>query len=336
VGQVARLFVRFWMEQAYWQDKDFPAYWALRKDRAFCSSWFRVRMVRALQGSSSFDKNRADRVRAIRKDIERLPPLDRDWTLFWLGSISIAEGSPEGVAFLVKPDDMLQAGKRLGPARLMDLLQGKAISSDPDLGTDLPSLVGRRVLSVYVLKNARALLRTEDGPTLLTLEDAFRSPWWTIAAAELQPARARKLLTDGLSRFGEETYFDAWNRAELAAALWKVGGEDESGYLVNWFYGEKVDLNPSTTQTEIFLSRIAGVRAPADRKLLARLIADPRFDKLDYQSLRGMVLTVQRWTKDPLLPQEEIYNSRYWRGQNRDGLAAWRRKLKESVPLWNK
>ena len=122
--------------------------------------------------------------------------------------------------------------------------------------------------------------------------------------------------------------------AELASALWRLEGEAEIDYLTNWLYGEKVDLNPCTTQTQLFLEGIAGVRAPADRKLIARVIADPRLDKLDYQSLGSLVETVNRWVKTPLLPPEEIHSTRYWRGENVQGLVEWRRQLRKSVPEW--
>ncbi|HEY7154746.1 MAG TPA: hypothetical protein VH575_12360 [Gemmataceae bacterium] len=189
----------------------------------------------------------------------------------------------------------------------------------------------------YVLRRSSQWLRPTDTDAVLALEKTLEvpSPMCAIAAAELRPDKGRKVLHDALRRFaggGTVCYI----RAALAAALWQLAGEKEMRYLVDWFYGERVDLNPCTPQTQTFLEGVAGVRAPDDRKLVAQLIADPRFDKLDYQSLRSLVQTVDRWVKTPLLPTEELYNSRYWRGENVQGLAEWRRKLKESVPAWTK
>jgi hypothetical protein len=329
VGQVASRFVGF--DSA----EKFDAYWAERKDRAFCAGWFLARFSRISNSSNPLDKTGADRVRAIRKDLNRLPAVDRDWTLLWMAGALDTSIGRDGLRYLATPEELLRAGKRLGPERLMALLQGKKISDDPDL--EIRRDHRQWPLVLYVLRHGGQWLRPEDADAVLSLEKTFPpTPWCAIAAAELQPNKAPKVLDDAMGRFVGEGSPASWPRAELAAALWRLAGEKEIDYLTDWFYREKVDLNPCTTQTQLFLEGIAGVRAPADRKLAARLIADPRFDKLDYQSLRGLVTTVNRWVKTPLLPSEELYNSRYWRGENVRGLVEWRRKLKESVPAWTK
>lgn len=334
VGQVAFQFVHFWMLEAnYHRPEEFGAYWAPRKDRDFCASWFNARFVAIVQNTLPLDKVRADRVRALRKELDRLPPVDRDWTLLWLVSKVDNDFYSHAIRYLATPEELLQAGKRLGAERLMNLLQGKKISDDPDLDTDQRSRASRQILTVYVLKRSRQFLRPSDADAVLAVEKTFpTTPWCAIAAAELQPAKAIKILHDAMDRFAGEGSSLSWPRAELAAALCRLAGQEEMDYLVDWFYREKAELNPCTTQTQIFLEALTGTPAPANRDLLARLIADPRFDKLDYHSLQGLVLTVNRWLKKPLLPQDE----RYWHGKNVQGLAEWRRKLKESVPAWKK
>jgi hypothetical protein len=187
-----------------------------------------------------------------------------------------------------------------------------------------------------VLTRSRQLLRPADADAVLALERTFPTPWWAIAAADLQPARARTVLHEAIDRFAGDGPSLSWPRAELAIALWRLAGKDEIKYLTDWFYGEKVDLHPCTTQTQIFLDGVCRVPPPVDRELVAHLIADPRFDRLDYHSLQGLVLAVNRWVKKPLLPPEELYSTRYWNGENRKGLVEWRRKLKESIPQWKK
>ena len=48
------------------------------------------------------------------------------------------------------------------------------------------------------------------------------------------------------------------------------------------------------------------MRAPADRKLVARLVTDPRLDKLDYQSLQVLVQVASSYTKAPILQDDEL------------------------------
>jgi len=338
VGAVAKEIVGLWLLAANYQPKDFAAYWATRKDRKFCASWFNYRFGRIIGASTSQgqppNKTEVDQLRALAKELASLPQTDRDWTLLWLVSKYDTSVYDEVLRYLASPEETTQAGKRLGPDKLLALIQGQEISSDPDLGTDQHSRASRQILILYVLRRATQFLRPSDADAVLALEKTYPTPFCAIAAADLQPEKARKVLHDALARYAGASL--SWQRAALAADLWRLAGEAEIGFLVDWFYTEKVDLNPSTTQTQLFLEGIAGVRAPADRKLLARLIADPRLDKLDYQSLRSLVETVNRWVKEPLLPHSELHSTRYWRGDNLEGLVEWRRKLKESVPAWNK
>src|SRR5437588_422272 len=50
VGQVAKRFVEWWVRAAGMEAKDFDTYWAARKDRQYCASWFAARMLRATGG----------------------------------------------------------------------------------------------------------------------------------------------------------------------------------------------------------------------------------------------------------------------------------------------
>ena len=151
-------------------------------------------------------------------------------------------------------------------------------------------------------------------------------------------ARRRR---EAFGRYQDTGSLSTWSRAELAAGLWRIVGESEIDYLADWFYTEKVNANPGATPTGDFLEAIKGVRAPADRKLLARLVADPRLDKLDYQSLRSMVEVVNGWAKAPVVPAEQlrpIWERGSW-GPETPGdlkvLAKSREKLKNSVAEWN-
>jgi len=349
VGQVAKAFLMRWLEPAGYKIEEFDVYWADRKDRAWCASWFLARFQRAGQNTTAFDKERGTPlIRAIRKEIDALPEIDRDWALLWVathhGGIS-----DEPARILASPDDLIAAGKRLGPKRLMDLIEEREISKDPDLAVRPLAgpwrTRGRDDMIHWVLKNAGKLLRPQDAPTLLAMEGKVRdrSPWCAIAAAELEPAKASQTLHAAMSRYaGKEIYtYLADHRADIAAGLWRIVGEAEIDYLTDWFFQEHVGKNPHSPQTGRFLDAIQGVRAPADRKLVARLVADPRLDKLDYQSLRAVVLVANSWTKQPIVTQQGLYPN--WEkggwgpetAADMQVLAGWRSKLLDSLKEWN-
>jgi RNA polymerase sigma factor (sigma-70 family) len=349
VGAVAKAFLNTWLQPAGYESKDFADYWAARKDRPFCTSWFLARLYYAGQHTTAFDAKRGTvLIRAVRKDIDALPAVDRDWTLLALAGRRDQLSSAEPGRILATTDELIAAGKRLGPDRLMDLLRGKTISTDPDLAPDPPTPAHRtrtrEDMTLWVLRHAGKLLRAEDAPALLALDKKTpdRSPWWALAAAELQPARAREWLHEAIGHFAGEPIYThrAYHRAEVAAGLWRIVGESETDYLVDWFFAEKVATNPHSTQTGMFLESIRGVRPPADRKLVARLVTDPRLDQLDYQSLRALAELVNGWTKTPVLAREElhpIWERGSWGPEtdaDRKVLAQWRSKLRDSVNEW--
>jgi RNA polymerase sigma factor (sigma-70 family) len=338
VGQVARAFVDRWLEPAGYRAKEFDTYWAIHKGRPYCASWFLARTQRAGQGTTGFDKILAQaRLRAVRKDVDALPAPDSDWMLLCLAA-SLASNDQELSGYFARPPELLAAGKRLGPDRLMDLIQYKAISDDPDLAPGRSH--ARSVLVRWVLQHAAALLRPTDAPALAQLagEKSRRDPWYALAAAELQPEHASARLHEAIGH--SDAVLQEHDRAELAAGLWRIVGESEAGYLADWFFGEKVAKNPHGTQTGMFLDKIKGVRAPADRKLVARLITDERLDKLDYQSLECLIRLVNGWSKDPVVNDNErraVWERGGWGPETpRDFevMAGWRAKLRASLKEW--
>jgi hypothetical protein len=349
VGQVAKEFLTRWLAPAGYKVEQFDAYWAERKDRSWCASWFLTRFERASQNTTAFDPKRGTPlIRAIRKDIDALPEVDRDWALLWVGTHH-GSISDEPARILATPDDLIAAGKRLGPKRLMELIQEKEISKDPDMAprpaTEPRQTRGRDDVILWVLKNAGKLLRPEDAPAVLVMEDQLRdpTPWCAIAAAELQPENARKWLRAAMGRFaGKEIYTHlAYDRADIAVAIWRIIGDGETDYLVDWFFNEKGTENVEPPQTGKFVTEIQGVRSPADRKLVARIVTDARFDKIGYTSVRSVVRVVNRWTKTPVTPPRDLYPNwesgtlRPQTAGDMQVIAGWRSKLRDSVKEWH-
>jgi len=273
VGQCASMFVEFYSQRASHSGGagGFDAYWGPRKNRAFCASWFAVLLDRATQGTSPLPKDREEKVRAVRRRIDALPEAYRAWTLLWLNA-----DRPHDA--LVTEDELVAMCKELGRDRLLQMLQRKATSDDPDLDPVKGNNYRHRQMCVFVLRHAKVLLRPEDTDTLLECErgEADELPAWVVAAAELQPNKAKELLNDAFKRFRGEHQGRA--RAELALALWRFVGPRESKFLVGWLYDEKPERGAFPHAKAAFLREFAEYRKVDVPKLLATLIADKRFE----------------------------------------------------------
>jgi hypothetical protein len=199
VGRLASLCLRFWLEDVNCPEQDFPDYWKARQHRKQCVSWFGARLRRATQGISPFRKDRAERVRALRKEIDRLPAPDRDWTLLWLAAHGGGQVNEWQDKLLASPAELVQAAKRLGHQQLLRFMNGEAVSDDPDLQTG-KCTVERHSLTFFILAHANELLQREDVPFLLTLEEKHSSPWPARAVARLDPEKAKQHLQEAMQR----------------------------------------------------------------------------------------------------------------------------------------
>ena len=150
-----------------------------------------------------------------------------------------------------------------------------------------------------------------------------RSPRWIIAAAALRPDRGEALLEDALKT---SKGYNPWDRGEIAVGLWAVLGETKTDFLIDWFYSQTAEAEKqsgSNGQTS-FMTRMPGIRAPADRKLVARIVRDPRLEQLGDEELQSVILAVHRWA-----PFESAnFDSRL--------RAEWCEKLRTSIPKWEK
>ena len=134
-------------------------------------------------------------------------------------------------------------------------------------------------------------------------------------------------------------------RTSLATVLWEIAGTAESKFLLDWFYSER--------QRTHFLGAVADHRPQENRRFLAELVRDPRFDQLDWCTLMELVMVLNRWTKQPIVTETNLRNLSHPAGISHfrgkvDGdrhpeetthvlktLAHWRQKVRDSVPEWN-
>ncbi|MSU77517.1 MAG: hypothetical protein EXS16_05395 [Gemmataceae bacterium] len=345
VGYVAEMGIQRYLDVVPGLQK-FEEYWAVRKDREYCASWFLVRLQRVtMYGSET--RNRVARLKAIRMDIDRLPGDDRTGMLLWLG-VGL-DGNR------VSQKELIDLCKKLGDAKLLKLLAGEKVSDDPDLHHGS----GHR----FVLDHAREVMTKDAAAPLLKLADASAKKGNTpyrlyLAAAELQPEKADEIRKIAVANLKEA--FKTHSRREdldyrigWAHSLWTVAGTAESKFLVEWFYTEKADAYNSYNYRRHFVANVASERPKENRAFLAQLVRDPRFDQLDWGNLMGFVRVLNGWTKQPIVTEPELRHldhpvgQAYFRGKV-DGdrypketahvlktLATWRQKVRDSVPEWN-
>jgi hypothetical protein len=320
---------------------DFQAYWSARKSRPFCASWFSVKLDRALQGNRSIPPNRAAQVQSLRDEINHLPPTDRAWTILYLSAAD---------PLLFDAQACLAAAQSLGPPALLQTLQGKCPSPDPDLQMSTDRI---DAIHLFILKHATQLLRPQDASVLLTL-DRISTPWYAIAAANLQPQQSQSILTDAFARFPRQGYHDAWARSDLATALWQLQGTSSTDDLIRWFYSETLkDEGVPHSRARFLLS--LDPHAPATRTLLAKLIHHLDFNTLDWSSLKALIPILNQWVQTPIVSPKELHDLQHPYGEQHtvqqpdqaaktypeqtpqlnQTLTTWRQKIQSSVPTWS-
>jgi hypothetical protein len=312
---------------------EFKSYWDARKDRSHCASWYAVKFARATQGTSPVAKDRAERIQALRKMIDTLAPRERAWVFLWLME-------DDGSRVLIPRDELVVLTKELGPDRLLGLLRREADTDDPDWAHPQKRGTWRLMVAFqFVLGNADKLLRPKDAQSLLDLEWQERqsvkkgnvSPiltaYWAIGAAQLAPDAAPRVLIEAFDRY--EARYQKQDRALLALALWRTEGLKQHTFLMDWFFKEVPNPNEFGFGRVAFLASIPDVRTADNRKLIAAIVRDKRFESVDRQTLDRMVRIVNGWTGKPVFDPEML------RGTS-PSLEPCRAALRDSVPQWEK
>jgi hypothetical protein len=289
----------------------FEDYWARRKDRDHCAGWFEVQLRWASGGTLPTRKVHVPAVRDVRRRIDRLPEEDRVFTLLWL------RDGPGGDV-LASEDDLIAACQHLGPAPLVKLLQRQIPSDDPDLQPRPSNNSQYARMQMFVLQHASQVLRPEDADAVLACEaserdylkhgisDPLLTPEWFIATVELQPAKAKEILTPAWDRAQGLDRYTPDYRARLVSTWWRRVNDADPAFVVKWFYEEKPERGRFPNCRALFLREFGPTPGPRDRKLLAALVADRHFDALDWQSLDQMIQLVNSWEKRPVVSPEEL------------------------------
>jgi hypothetical protein len=350
VGQVASAMIQFYLEAAYVQlasrangnpipeadlSPAFDRYWAERKDRAQCASWFLVKLERATRQTSPIPAQYQEEVDAVLAQIAALPSPDREWT-FLYGLF----GAPEPPSKDVVPDAALAyVAQAIGPEDLMKFLLFKPFSTDPDLNFTPSDPRLFLPISLFILDHAPQLLRPSDSTVLRA--NASKYPQWYqgstshwIAAADRllgieSPAKGAAQLKADFALFPPSSI--PWSQGEqmpLALDLWKLSGAGEKKFLVDWFYGLSPKQNPSLGQD--FLRFVDAAARPDTPELLAAIVADPRFDSTNWSVLAQLLESAGGGASTPLVPTTEIYSYMPNRLRSEEAVvfASWRNVLR--------
>jgi hypothetical protein len=116
-------------------------------------------------------------------------------------------------------------------------------------------------------------------------------------------------------------------------ALWNLEGQQESGFILNWFYTASMGAGLYATPRHEFLTD--SEEQENAKPLIAALIRDPRCDGLEWNSLNDLVWMIARWTGQHSVASYPENQARSEdpavRGK---ALAEYRRRIRASVPLW--
>ena len=326
-------------EESQKSRKEFDEYWSKHKYRAYCASWFAVRMKKmrstpVMQGTTPiFPDQSAEIKRSVRADLEKVPEPDKTWIALWLNH--------ESPGALYSQAELLEMCRKLGPDALMGALkQQRSVSDDPDIQHgNSGTRSDFTALAQFILQNAGALLRPEDSAALVNFGgSAYSSPLWFVAAAQLQPAKAVEILRGAMEKLpGDPT---------LAAALWKTGGESQAGFLADQFYA--VALNGDVMRNGWggeFIDAVSPEENPPARKLFAAILQDKRLDdlKLDWRTFRSLAKRINSWAPQPVVSDEEINKATEGEGGKGGNPGPLHLELKmtllhrmrDSAPQWN-
>lgn len=305
VGGIARDMVRFYMERAgfyygikHSYEPGFDEYWKTHKDRSHCAGWFTVQLARACHGTSPTQPSSVENIQALRKRIDQLPADDRAWILLWLNGET-------GSDALVTDAELLDACQRLGADKLLLMLQHKIPTDDPDLQPRKNNNWPYQRMTLFVLNHASQLLRPEDSEKLLACESTvldYKTPWWAIAAATLNPDNASQILHECRSRFLGKWDYDG--RCTLCVAMWSLLGARETDYILDWFYSEAPEPESFSNVRSSFVRDME--KEQNGRRMIYLLIKDPRFAQMGWTSLHNMVSVVNKWLGKPVVTQEEL------------------------------
>lgn len=357
VGQVASAMIQVYLEAAHVQsavDADrypmreadlstaFDRYWAERKDRSHCASWFLVKLERATRETEPIQPQYEEDIEPVLAQIQGLPSPDREWTFLY----ALFGALPPRPDYAVSEAALVYVARAIGPDDLMKFLLLQPFSTDPDLRFTQADPRGEVLFPItdFIFHHAPQLLRPGDAPVLRA--NASHNPQrlqgtislWIAASDWLlgieNPTKGAAQLKADFSLFPPTDHpWSQMDQMPLAVILWRMAGAGEKKFLVDWFYGLSPRQEPSLGQD--FLRSVDAYARPDTPDLLAAIVADPRFDNTNWSVLAQLLESAGSGRNTPLAPSEEIYS--YMPNQLRADqdavFAKWRNVLRRHYGL---
>jgi hypothetical protein len=308
----------------------FDKYWSERRDRSYTAGWFLVKMWRATRRTTPLQRAYEPDVRRVLAEIDGLSPDQRRWTLVWVWN------NQRQIDALVSDAAMVATLKVAGPDTLMKVVRGESPIDDPDLRGDRLASVGT---TAFILAHAPSLLRPSDATAVLATPEAeaYRGAnlMFVAAAARLRGLEdiesAATSLKNHIQAIPLTGFFGGRDQARLAFALWQMRGVAERPYLIEWFYTMLPAQRRSPDDLEYFLRAVEKERRPDTMTLLAGIVADRRFDNVDWTPLWRILEIVNSTLPAPLVEPRTIHN--YAPGVRRpdeaEVVAGWRTLLRQ-------
>jgi hypothetical protein len=283
-----------------------------REGRAPGWGWRSYRVLRATQGVVAGPVPGQLELSFALAPVDELPPVLRELTF-------VALWERHRLGRWIDERRAFRAARRLGRERLLALLTGELELEDPDFDArdwEAPRSAATR----FVLRHASELLRREDADLLAELGHP-------IAAAELDPARAAAFLRPAVQE-GLRGAF-GYDEARAVAALWRLAGEEQADFVLEWLFSraerERVD-GLFYPLIDLALDRYEA----RDRRLLARLVRDPRVAQLNRAAFEHLVRGWNENLLEPIASEDELRQAG-WRPELRTELED---RLRSRVEGW--
>ncbi|MBN1901424.1 HEAT repeat domain-containing protein [Candidatus Sumerlaeota bacterium] len=259
--------------------KTFEHYWKERKDRFFNLGWFMAdypKLYHRLHTQSKeMDKVR-EQVLSIKKAMEKLPPLYREWYLIYL-----SQYDKTGRIKIATDAELKEWMMTIGRESIISFLRTNSIPVDDPDCSNLDKLHIQGIEDL-ILKNSTLLLEKEDAYFLLEeagkKEYPYMAIWWYIGAAQLLPERSGIILKKLLDEM-KGTRF----AGEIAYHLFRLERSHKIIYLRDWFY------NSSEDNRSLFLYLLNNNDLPEKQSMILSLVKHDRFDVLTWFEVSTIV-----------------------------------------------
>ena len=207
---------------------------------------------------------------------------------------------------------MVAACEASGPDTLLKMLRHEVPSDDPDLQWAARNN-NAYVFMITSCSGTPAIVEGQGRRRAIAISDLPDSmsgphtPKWYIAAIELQDGKVKEVLAKA-AKVIERKEADRWSAAPigLARVFWKRHGDDSRDFVVLMFYRQKPRPQENRDSRGGFLQDLSREKKPAEAKLLADIIADTRFDTLEWEAVDQLARLVNAWHEKPVIPLDDL------------------------------